>query len=261
MTTPKQYAELEEFYQSIFGKLDNTKDYFDPVKQNHTRMRRALSWLRRSEQTAADDKDARFVFLWIAFNAAYGDDLLYKRSIKLEAGSIGEPEHKRFMDFLSKIVKTDRDAVYKIIWTRFSNEYQQLVNNRFLFRGFWEAEHDDRIRDKWQRNFKVEKQKAFHALGSPHNTLRLLQTVLDRLYLLRNQMVHGGATYGSKFNRTSVRNGTMILVHLVPAILHIMLQEMQKEPAGAWGVPPWPRYLDIPDDISKVPPQGGEPDG
>ncbi len=33
------------------------------------RTHRALSWLQRAEQETEDD-DARFIFLWIAFNAA-----------------------------------------------------------------------------------------------------------------------------------------------------------------------------------------------
>lgn len=35
-----------------------------------TRLHRALSWLGRAEQEK-DDDDARFLFLWVAFNAAY----------------------------------------------------------------------------------------------------------------------------------------------------------------------------------------------
>ena len=34
------------------------------------RLHRALSWLNRAEQLA-DDPDSQFIFLWIAFNAAY----------------------------------------------------------------------------------------------------------------------------------------------------------------------------------------------
>lgn len=37
------------------------------------RVHRALSWLNRAEQT--EDDDRRMVFLWIAFNAAYANDL------------------------------------------------------------------------------------------------------------------------------------------------------------------------------------------
>jgi hypothetical protein len=37
------------------------------------RVHRALSWLGRAEKERADD-DARFVFLWVAFNAAYATE-------------------------------------------------------------------------------------------------------------------------------------------------------------------------------------------
>ena len=36
------------------------------------RIHRALSWLNRAEQ--AEDVDGRFIFLWIAFNAAYAQE-------------------------------------------------------------------------------------------------------------------------------------------------------------------------------------------
>lgn len=38
------------------------------------RMHRALSWLQRAE-AAGDDDDVAFVCLWIAFNAAYAQEL------------------------------------------------------------------------------------------------------------------------------------------------------------------------------------------
>ena len=37
------------------------------------RAHRAISWIGRAE-ACGDDDDARFVFLWIAFNAAYADE-------------------------------------------------------------------------------------------------------------------------------------------------------------------------------------------
>ena len=37
------------------------------------RVHRALSWLQRAEQ--CEDNDSRFIFLWIAFNAAYAFEI------------------------------------------------------------------------------------------------------------------------------------------------------------------------------------------
>ena len=39
------------------------------------RTHRGLSWLNRAEQSE-DDPDAKFIFLWIAFNAIYAQDFL-----------------------------------------------------------------------------------------------------------------------------------------------------------------------------------------
>ena len=45
-----------------------------PQRQhNEDRMRRARTWLERSRQEGTEDVE-RFVFLWIAFNAAYGNE-------------------------------------------------------------------------------------------------------------------------------------------------------------------------------------------
>lgn len=37
------------------------------------RIHRSLSWLQRATQ--CDDQDGRFIFLWIAFNAAYAQEI------------------------------------------------------------------------------------------------------------------------------------------------------------------------------------------
>ena len=40
------------------------------------RVHRALSWLNRAEQLAAEqDLDGQFIYLWIAFNAAYATEI------------------------------------------------------------------------------------------------------------------------------------------------------------------------------------------
>ena len=59
-----------------------------------TRLHRALSWLGRAEHEK-DDDDARFLFLWVAFNAAYGlelrersDETMSERALFVAKGSI-----------------------------------------------------------------------------------------------------------------------------------------------------------------------------
>jgi hypothetical protein len=51
-----------------------------------------------------------------------------------------------------------------------------------------------------------------------------LEIVLERLYTLRNSIVHGGATYNSKLNRTQLRDASNIMQLLVPIIIDIMME-------------------------------------
>lgn len=59
------------------------------------RIHRALSWLNRAEQ--ADDADGRFIFLWIAFNAAYATDIDEQRRLS---------EQETFKAFLKSSVRS-----------------------------------------------------------------------------------------------------------------------------------------------------------
>ena len=54
-------------------------------------------------------------------------------------------------------------------------------------------------------------------------TAKVLSVVLDRLHVLRNQLVHGGATWNSAANRAQVRDGAAILMTVLPIIIELMM--------------------------------------
>ena len=47
------------------------------------RVHRAISWIGRAE-ASGEDADARFIFLWIAFNAAYADETDFQVAVPSE---------------------------------------------------------------------------------------------------------------------------------------------------------------------------------
>ena len=63
------------------------------------------------------------------------------------------------------------------------------------------------------------------------NTVRVLNIVFDRLYTIRNQLFHGGATCNSKANRMQLHDGCAILSELMPCVLDIMLKHHDRD----WG--------------------------
>ena len=53
----------------------------------------------------------------------------------------------------------------------------------------------------------------------------------NRLYTLRNQLIHGGATWNSAINRNQVRDGVRILSWLLPIFIDLMMDA----PDADWG--------------------------
>ena len=62
------FATLKEKQRAIRGGFPETMSL---------RVHRAISWIGRAE-ACGDDNDARFIFLWIAFNAAYADEIEFQ---------------------------------------------------------------------------------------------------------------------------------------------------------------------------------------
>ena len=117
----------------------------DSRKPLGLRVHRSISWIGRAEQ--ATDDDGRFIFLWIAFNAAYADE---------------EEHHNGIAGF-----------------------------------------------EDWEERFRTSQRRSARALQA-RDTVAVLSLVFDRLYVLRNQLVHGGATWNSRVNRDQVRDGAAI---------------------------------------------------
>lgn len=211
-------------YASLKSIQRATRSDFQPGLSLRTH--RALSWLSRAEREHEDD-DARFLFLWIAFNAAYANDFHDRKSLT---------ERKMLLHFLGRLVEMDRERLlYQIVWNEFPNSIRLLLQNRYVFQPFWDF-HAGLIEEAdWRAAFDRSRKSASRALGRT-DTKRVLAEVFDRLYTLRNQIVHGGATWNSSVNRAQLKDAAGILGQLVPTIIHVMMEN----PHQLWGDPCYP---------------------
>ncbi|MES9901843.1 MAG: hypothetical protein ABW168_04055 [Sedimenticola sp.] len=172
----------------------------------------ALSWLQRAEQEETDG-NARFLFLWIALNAAYATETHNRQ---------GFPARRVHLNFLNRLIGFDKDKLLEqIAWQEFPSSIRLLIDNKFVFQPFWDY-HNGHSSDPWEEGFQRSRSTAHRALGRLV-TKKVLAVVFDRLYVLRNQLVHGGATWNSRVNRNQIRDGPAILDRLVPAVIHIMM--------------------------------------
>ncbi len=191
------------------------------------RVHRAISWIGRAE-ACDDDHDARFIFLWIAFNAAYADENEFQ--------SIAPGERAAFMDYFGRLVALDAERrIYKAMWQRFSGPVRLLIENRFVFNPFWQHQNGIEGYEDWEDRLRTSA-RAFNQAFQAGDTARVLSFVFDRLYVLRNQLVHGGSTWNSGVNRAQVRDGAAILGFLMPVFVDLMMDH----PSENWGKPFYP---------------------
>ena len=87
----------------------------------------------------------------------------------------------------------------------------------------------------WREAFDDAHQRVHRAL-TQQDTERVLYEVFVRLYTLRNQLMHGGATWNSSVNRAQVRDGRALLARVLP----VMLEVMMDNPARFEGRPFYP---------------------
>lgn len=189
--------------------------------EHATRLHRALSWLGCAEKQASD-KDLQLISLWISFNACYAVN---------EWGSESLAERFAFLRFIEKLVKHDTDKkIYAILWETYSGPVKALIKNPYVFHGFWVAKRTHESDESWQPEFNRLSVSALNNL-SRQQVPELLSIVLDRLFVLRNQLLHGGATYQSQINREQVQDGVDLLGALMPTVIEIMLKACDED----WG--------------------------
>jgi hypothetical protein len=191
------------------------------------RTHRSISWIARAAALIDDDPDAAFIFSWIAFNAAYAKDM------GDDPGSFARADFQNFFDAL---VSRDPKGPHRPrnlapLRGRGGRASGQQVHLQPVL----EVHNGDAHYDNWQVRFENAKKAAQYAIEG-QETAKLLSILFDRLYVLRNQLVHGGATWNSQVNRKQVRDGAELLLSLLP----VFVDTMMSNPSEDWGAPYYP---------------------
>lgn len=127
---------------------------------------------------------------------------------------------------MEKTLKLTPSSRFKL--TPRSGPVRVLIENKFVFEKFQEYNRGE-IED-YLPAFNKSIGTALNCL-SKENIEGLLEIVLERLYTLRNQLIHGGATFNSKLNRSQLKDACNIMQLLVPIIIDIMLDNGEHD----WG--------------------------
>lgn len=207
-------------YENLKSRHRLVRDSY-PANLN-VRLHRALSWLGRAEVAEKEqDNDARFIFLWIAFNSAYARDIDHRQGLS---------EQATFIEFLNQLCSIDNGMLSNLVWKEFSGSIRVLLDTPYVLQAFWEWKAGRLDEGSWQRQLALDKRKAHMALAQGR-TPDLLAQIFHRLYTLRNQIIHGGATWNSSMNRSQLRDCGNFLGKFIPAMLGLMLEH----PEVDWG--------------------------
>lgn len=182
------------------------------------RLRRSESWLRKSKKAGNSeppDLDAQFVFLWIAFNALYGQPR-YR-------DEVDSKEIVDFTRFLARAEDLERGAVATALRNPDVEKHvEHLLQSPFLNIDCWREWDRVGIRDRQKR---IE--MARHTYDKQHATM----PVFRQLYTLRNQVLHGAATDGGRRNRESLRHAIPVLDVSVRLLNRLVRKHHAKMPA------------------------------
>lgn len=206
---------LEKHYQTVKSSLPDSL---------RLRSHRALSWFTKA--STIEDLDSRFIFLWIGFNALYAK--------RIDFSSSGDKQ--QFRAFIARICKLDDTGrIYKLIWQHYTGSIRILLDNPYVFEPFWRHHNGEISGAAWQEDFAKAKKKVGSALKA-QDTETILRVLFNRLYTLRNQIIHGGATYASSVNRDQLKDSCAILGELLPVMFRIIISNHDKD----WGKPYYP---------------------
>lgn len=110
-----------------------------------------------------------------------------------------------------------------------SAHVEELLDNQYVFEPFWKH------LSHWKQLFRTAKKKRERRAFNKKTEITLAH-LFDRLYVLRNQLLHGSATWNSSVNRPQVTPGAKIMATLVPHFIDVMI----RHPDGGWGAPRYP---------------------
>lgn len=206
-----------------------TKQRLAVEQSNHptnVRFHRACSWLQRVEDidNGEEDLDVALTCQWIAFNALYGqwDERAHEPHADREC----------WRKFLDRILTLDHDAQIASVLVEHKKLVMAILDDNYLGDYFWRDPSVQRAhqtsRDRRQASmWYVEERWPM-----------ILEHLLDRIYFIRCQLLHGAATFGSRLNRTSLRRCSTMLGHLVPVMLLVLIDHGANEDWGPMCYPP-----------------------
>jgi hypothetical protein len=217
-------SKLETLWKTQHDALFEEKSH-DAIR---LRMHRAFSWLRKAYAfETQEDADTRFLFSWIALNTLYAkwDSDLVNR----------EPEWQTREAFLKRMVQHDNRGRIQEVILENRKHCDRLLSEEHLINSYWGNPTEDEARKARTKPRKVG--KHYH---DAEEVIKVVIPLFKCMTMLRSQLVHGMATYGSSANRAVVEAGAKVVFDFALIVLQIIAEDGLWEDDDAWKPVPYP---------------------
>ena len=221
-------------------------------KDNKARVRRMDAWMVRARAFHWNDKQeeassspdaenalaigvhAQFIFWWIAFEAGYARE-----------GKAGEASGSRnnMGEFIDRVM---RKEVVQQFWPSILQRVEAhaiaVIELPPASQQFW-REGRKSPNTQWEDDFRRETENAKKELtkaiaGDLESVRKFLRMLcIKRLYVVRNQIFHGGSSLDNSYGYPQVELGVKLLSELV----YKFRQTIFHNPSVDWGPVPYPR--------------------
>ncbi len=191
----------------------------------NVRFHRACSWLQLAEQSVTeDDADTRLLAQWVALNALYGQ---WDPARREPCGDRGA-----WRSFLDRIRNLDADHTIPALLEKDRKLVLAILDDAYLATFFWRDPSVERALR--QTNDRRDAPTWYFEKRYP----RLLEETLERVYLLRCQLLHGAATWGGTLNRGCLRRCSAFMDDLMPVVIGVWIDHGCDEDWGPMCYPP-----------------------
>ena len=106
--------------------------------------------------------------------------------------------------YFSRILALEHGrTIHRAVWQRFPNPIKAFVANQYVYWRFWEFQDEVDGAGDWVDRLEWDVKRVDGAIARQrtNETSAVLKVLFSRLYVLRNQLLHGGATWNSSVTR------------------------------------------------------------
>jgi len=196
-------AMLRRGFKAVCADTENRYQNFQ------IRVHRSLSWLERALELCEEEHpDGRLLYAWIALSSLYG-------AWDEQSGYPLRDSQSREA-FVGMLMKIDTSGRLAGALTALESDILWVLDNKFLDpRYLKNPAQPGNVHAKYHRGVRL-----YH----DHNWVSILEYTLERIAVLRGQIVHGAATRGSKLNRETLSRCRAILEKLLPVVLQLVIE-------------------------------------